>query len=137
VEPKQLPIVHPMTKKRSVSSGLPGRPCCPPADVVRIAGVTPGDVVRRVERVADQHGVAARGVERAVGLVGELVARSTAPQAGGSGVAIRARRSTTSPTEPPAPAGAVPEGEVPPVVAENEGMAVVRDGAGGLRRVRR
>ena len=32
----------------------------PPADVVGIVGVVAGDVVRRVERVADQHRVAAR-----------------------------------------------------------------------------
>ncbi len=45
----------------------------PPALAPRLTGVRAGDVVRRVERVAHEHGVAARGVQRAVGLVGERV----------------------------------------------------------------
>ena len=63
----------------------------PPADVVGVVGVTAGDVVRRVERVADQHRVRARGVQRAVGLVGELVRRQRAPARGSaSGASKRA-----------------------------------------------
>ena len=75
VEPKQLPrLLTPTTKKRSVSSGLPGPDhVVPPADVVGLVGVVAGDVVRGVERMADEHRVAALGVERAVGLVGEVV----------------------------------------------------------------
>ena len=50
-----------MTKKRSVSSGLPGptRLSHQPSLFV-LAGVGAGDVVRGVERVADEDGVAAR-----------------------------------------------------------------------------
>ena len=45
-------------------------------------GVETGHVMARVQRVADEHGVALVGVQRAVGLVGELVAgeRGTALQ---------------------------------------------------------
>ncbi len=45
----------------------------PPALALLLPGVGAGDVVRGVERVADQDGVAARRVQRAVGLVGEGV----------------------------------------------------------------
>ena len=44
----------------------------PPADVVRVARVGAGDVVRGVQGVADEHGVRARGIQRAVGFVGDL-----------------------------------------------------------------
>jgi hypothetical protein len=40
----------------------------PPADVLRVIRIDARDVVRCVERVTDQHGIAARSVERAVGL---------------------------------------------------------------------
>ncbi len=45
----------------------------PPAQFGRIVGIDAGDMVRSVERVADQHRVAARGIEGAVGFVRELV----------------------------------------------------------------
>jgi hypothetical protein len=45
----------------------------PPADVLRVVRVPAGDVVRSVERVTDQHRVRAVRVQRAVGLVRELV----------------------------------------------------------------
>ena len=44
----------------------------PPADIIRVVRVDAGDVVRGVEGVADQHCVRARGIERAVGLVGDF-----------------------------------------------------------------
>ena len=45
----------------------------PPALGALLAGVGAGDVVRRVERMADEHRVAALRVQRAVGLVRETV----------------------------------------------------------------
>jgi len=50
----------------------------PPADVALVAFVPAGDVMRGVERVADEHRVARVGVQRAVGLVGELEPRQRA-----------------------------------------------------------
>ena len=47
----------------------------PPADVVGLAFVPTGDVVRRVERVTDQHSVRTLGVERAVSLEREIESR--------------------------------------------------------------
>ncbi|MNN33750.1 hypothetical protein D3C81_1475200 [compost metagenome] len=46
----------------------------PPAQVARVVGVDAGDMVRGVERVAHQHRVGARRVERAVGLDHQVVA---------------------------------------------------------------
>ena len=46
----------------------------PPAHVLRIVGVDAGHVMRSVQRMAHEHRVAARRVELAVGLVGQLVA---------------------------------------------------------------
>ena len=62
VEPWQPPrLFTPITKKRSVSTGLPGPDhVVPPADVARVVRVAARDVVRGVERVADQHRVRAR-----------------------------------------------------------------------------
>ena len=51
----------------------------PPADVVLVAGVVPGHVVRRVQRVADEHRVGLVGVERAVRLVRQLEPRQPLP----------------------------------------------------------
>ena len=45
----------------------------PPADVVRLVRIHARHVVRRVERMTDQHRVRARSVERAVGFVGQFV----------------------------------------------------------------
>ena len=45
----------------------------PPALALLLAGMGAGDMVRGIERMADEDGVAARRVERAVGLVGERV----------------------------------------------------------------
>ena len=75
VEPKQLPrLLTPMTKKTLGVERL-ARPdhVVPPADVVGVVGVVAGDVVRRVQRVADQDGVGAVVVQLAIGLVGEFV----------------------------------------------------------------
>jgi hypothetical protein len=47
----------------------------PPADVALVLLVVAGDVVRRIQRVAHQHRVRARGVQLAVGLVGDLYRR--------------------------------------------------------------
>ena len=51
----------------------------PPADVVRIVGVVARHVMRRVERMADEHRVVARRGQRPVGLVGELERRQARP----------------------------------------------------------
>ena len=51
----------------------------PPADVVLVALVVAGDVMRRVQRMADEHRVAAVGIQRAVGLVRELERIERAP----------------------------------------------------------
>jgi hypothetical protein len=51
----------------------------PPADIVRLAFVPARDMVRRVERVADQNRIGALDVERAVGLERELEARQRCP----------------------------------------------------------
>lgn len=53
----------------------------PPADVVRCVGVMAGDVVVAGERVADENGVRLGGVERAVGLVDQIVGRQSATAA--------------------------------------------------------
>ena len=47
----------------------------PPADVLAVVGVVAGHVMRRVERMAHEHGVGGVGVELAVRLVGDVVAR--------------------------------------------------------------
>ena len=44
----------------------------PPAEVFGSIGVHAGDVVRGVQRMADEHRIGARGIQRTVGLVGEL-----------------------------------------------------------------
>src|SRR5581483_5335685 len=44
-------------------------------DVGGLRGVVAGDVVRGVQRVADEHGVRALLVQLAIGLVGDLVRR--------------------------------------------------------------
>ena len=49
--------------------------------IIRGAGGNAGHVVRGVECVADQHGIAARRVEGAVGFVDQLVGTET-PTAG-------------------------------------------------------
>ena len=51
----------------------------PPADVALVAFVEAGDVVRRVQRMADQDRIAAVGVERAVGFVGQVERVEGAP----------------------------------------------------------
>jgi hypothetical protein len=53
----------------------------PPADVVRCVGVVAGDVVVAGERVADEDGVRLGGVERAVGLIDQIVGRQNAAAA--------------------------------------------------------
>jgi len=45
----------------------------PPADVLRVIRVDARDVMRRIERMTDEHRIAARGVERAIGLDHEVV----------------------------------------------------------------
>src|SRR5256714_11797539 len=47
----------------------------PPADVVRLLGVVAGDVVRGVQRMADEHRVRALRIELAVRLVRDFVRR--------------------------------------------------------------
>src|SRR4051812_43668367 len=46
----------------------------PPAQILRIVGIDARDVVRSVQRMADEHGVAARRIKAAVRLIRELVA---------------------------------------------------------------
>ncbi len=62
VEPKQLPrLLTPTTKKRSVSSGLPGPTMLSHQPTLSGSSfVEAGDVMRRVERVADEHRIGAR-----------------------------------------------------------------------------
>ena len=80
-----------MTKYRSVSIGLArADDDVPPAGIV--VGVVPGHVRVAAEGVADQHGVVARGVEPAVGLVGDRHARQLAAQL----QAERSRRTSRS-----------------------------------------
>ena len=45
----------------------------PPADVLRLAGVNTGNVMRGIERVADQNRVGFVRIQRAVGFKGEIV----------------------------------------------------------------
>ena len=45
----------------------------PPAGVIGFVGIHAGRVMRRIQRMAHQHRIRARGVERAVGFVGEFV----------------------------------------------------------------
>ena len=47
----------------------------PPADVGLVVLVVAGDVVRGVQRVAHQHRVGARGIQRAIGFVGDVERR--------------------------------------------------------------
>ena len=61
-----------MTKKRSVSIGLPGPTMVSHQPGLPVTGMGIGHVLVAGERVADQDGVGAGGVERAVGLVGDL-----------------------------------------------------------------
>ena len=64
--------------------GLPGPTHnVPPAGIV--VGIVPGDVRIARQGVADQHGVVARGVELAVGLVGHGHFRQRPPCSSGSG----------------------------------------------------
>ena len=51
----------------------------PPADVVRIFGVVAGDMMRGVQRMADENGVGALGVELAIGLVRNVEGRKRRP----------------------------------------------------------
>ncbi len=74
----------------------------PPADVVGIVGVEARDVMRRVERVADQHRVVARRRQRPVGLVGELEGRQRSPRRRAA-AARRSARAATSPRRPRRP----------------------------------
>ena len=71
----------------------------PPADVVGLVGVVARDVVRRVERMADQHRVGAR--RRSACRTSRRRARSAAArgrEASGSGASKRASAGTTTPT---------------------------------------
>jgi hypothetical protein len=45
----------------------------PPADIARIAFGLPGDMMRGIEGVTDQHRIGAIGIGRAVGLVHDVI----------------------------------------------------------------
>ena len=66
VEPKQLAeIVHADDEEAIGVDRLPGTDhVVPPAFAVGSLGVDAGDVVRRIERMADENRVGLRGVER-------------------------------------------------------------------------
>jgi hypothetical protein len=59
----------------------------PPAFALRIAAIGAGRMMARVQRVADQHRIAAIGGERAVGFVDQRVVAQLAPLFSGSGSA--------------------------------------------------
>jgi hypothetical protein len=71
----------------------------PPADVLRIVGIDAGDVVTTGKGMADQHGVGARRVERAVGFENQFETGQAAPLFSGSGSSKRTRCGATIPTE--------------------------------------
>ena len=60
-----------MTKKRSVSIGLPGPTSVSHQPGFLVTGCSLGDVLVAGQRMADEDGVRLGGVERAVGLVGD------------------------------------------------------------------
>ncbi len=76
VEPKQEPrLLTPTTKKRFVSTGLPGPTMLSHQPMsFGSSGDHAGHVVRGIQRVADQHRIAVVGVELAVGFHLQLVA---------------------------------------------------------------
>ena len=105
----------------------------PPPDVVGGVGVVAGDVMRGVQRMADQHRIRALGIERAVRLVGELVALERAPAGEGQWLVeahpLRDDRAHRAP-------GRVLAGPVPPVVSENDGMGNGGDDERGQQKTR-
>ena len=50
----------------------------PPPYVSRVIRVNSCDMMRGIERMAHQHGIVARGIQRAIGFVSELVIREGA-----------------------------------------------------------
>ena len=93
VEPKHEPrLLTPTTKKRSVSTGLPGPTMLShQPDLCGIVGVDAGDVMRGVQRMADQHRIAVVGIEPAVGFDRQFISGDRCAAA-----SVRAVRRTAS-----------------------------------------
>jgi hypothetical protein len=73
----------------------------PPTDIVGLVGVMAGDMVMAGEGVANENGVRLGGVERAVGLIDQIVSGQNPPLRKCSGWSKWARCDLTTPTDCP------------------------------------